>query len=213
MAQDWLLMLQNKAPPWNIPAPAVQGLADKTAAAENCLAHSLSPERTKIATARTKTAFHDLAVCMRDFKCRYYLLPPLENADLVSLGLKPRGRALSPEETPTAQPEADLVFPGIHLVELRNICPAGGARPGDGSEFGVRVYYGLTGTPTWRHKFRVEGVPAGGYDLPSSVWASRKKLRFDFDGESGNTVYFCLRYENKQGKAGPFGPILKAFIP
>jgi hypothetical protein len=28
-----------------------------------------------------------------------------------------------------------------------------------------------------------------------------------------NTVYFCLRYENSKGEAGPFGPVLSAVIP
>jgi hypothetical protein len=37
--------------------------------------------------------------------------------------------------------------------------------------------------------------------------------RLDFDGERGNTVYFCLRGENRKGREegeGPFGPILSA---
>jgi len=32
------------------------------------------------------------------------------------------------------------------------------------------------------------------------------------DGESGNTVYFCLRYENAKGFGGPFGHIFKTVI-
>jgi hypothetical protein len=49
--------------------------------------------------------------------------------------------------------------------------------------------------------------------LPYSVFTKKKKKRFDFEGESGNTVYFCLRYENGKGDVGPFGPILQAGIP
>jgi hypothetical protein len=55
--------------------------------------------------------------------------------------------------------------------------------------------------------------PKIGGDLPYSVFTRRKKERFDFDGESGNMVYFCLRYENSKDQAGPFGPMLKAVIP
>ena len=29
----------------------------------------------------------------------------------------------------------------------------------------------------------------------------------------GQTVYFCIRYENSKGKAGPWGPIFQAIIP
>jgi hypothetical protein len=45
------------------------------------------------------------------------------------------------------------------------------------------------------------------------AFTRRKRERFDFDGESGNTVYFCLRYENSKGEAGPFGPLLSAVVP
>jgi hypothetical protein len=213
MAKNWLSALQTKAQAWNIPATAAQDLTAKTTEAENWLEKDLSADRTKTITAQTKAAFDDLEAFMRDFKRRYFLVPPLADTDLVSLELKPQDRTPTTEADPTAQPEADLTFPGVHLVELKNIRPVGGAQPHDGSDCGARVYYGLTGTPTTKHKFRVEGVPTSGHDLPYSEWASKKKILLDFDGESGNTVYFCLQYENKKGKAGPFGPILKAVIP
>lgn len=214
MAKNWLIILQTKAQSWSIPATAVQELASKTGTCENLMALDLSSERTKTVTAQCKEAFDALEAFMRDFKRRYFLCPPLdEETDLVSLELRVKDRTPTPTGPATAQPEADLTFPGVHLVELKNIRPVGGAHEGDGSDSGVRVYYGLTGTPTTKHKFRVEGIPASGYDLPYSEWASKRKILFDFDGESGNTVYFCLQYENKKGQAGPFGPILKAVIP
>ena len=213
LAKNWLAKLQTKATGWNIPATAVQDLTAKVTNCDTLLTQDLSSDRTKTITAQCKAAFDDLEAFMLDFKRRYFLLPPLQETDLVSLELRPADRTPTPAGAPTAQAEADLTFPGVHLVELKNIRPVGGGQPGDGSDCGVRVYYGLTGTPTTKHKFRVEGIPASGYDLPYSEWASKKKLLFDFDGESGNTVYFCLQYENKKGQAGPFGPVLKAVIP
>ncbi|MDR1126997.1 MAG: hypothetical protein LBL06_02590 [Treponema sp.] len=213
MAKDWLAALVAGATAWDIPAKAVQDLTAKIAAAETLLEQDLSTEKTAITTAKTKAAFDDLEAFMRDFKRRYFLVPPLTNVDLVSLGLKPQDKTPTPESEPTAQPEADLAFPGVHLVELKNIRPANGPQHGDGSDCGVRVHYGLTGEPTTQYKFRVQDVPISGNDLPYSEWASRKKVLFNFDGESGNTVYFCLQYENTRGKTGPFGPILKAVIP
>jgi hypothetical protein len=65
-------------------------------------------------------------------------------------------------------------------------------------------------------KSRIAAAPQTGDDLPHSVFTRRKRHRFDFDGNSGKTVYFCLRYENgKGGEEGesPFGPILRAVIP
>ncbi|MDR0599451.1 MAG: hypothetical protein LBG84_05140 [Treponema sp.] len=213
MARSWLSALPAKAGAWNIPAQVAQDLAAKKTAAEELFNLDTSAERTKTITARCKAAFDDLEAFMRDCKRRYFLTPPLVDADLVSLELKPRDLSPTPETEPSAQPEADLVFPGVHLIELKNIRPAGGARPGDGSDCGTRVYFGLSGPPSSEYKFRLTEPPASGRDLPYSEWASAKKLLLDLDGESGNTIWLCLRYETKRGKPGPFGPILKAIIP
>jgi hypothetical protein len=65
-------------------------------------------------------------------------------------------------------------------------------------------------------RHRIAAPPAKGEDLPHSLFTHKKKYRFDFDGDSGKTVYFCLKYENEKGGPkgeGPFGPILEAIIP
>jgi hypothetical protein len=56
-------------------------------------------------------------------------------------------------------------------------------------------------------------VPVTGKDLPHSRWTRRRKERFDFDGDSGKTAYFCVCYENGKGEAGEFGPMFHAVIP
>jgi hypothetical protein len=99
-------------------------------------------------------------------------------------------------------------------VELAKIRPVGSfGFPDARSDYGVRIYYGFSGPASEKYKFRLAGEPKTGSDLPYSVFTRRKKERFDFDGESGNTVYFCLRYENPRGQAGPFGPMLSAVVP
>jgi hypothetical protein len=77
----------------------------------------------------------------------------------------------------------------------------------------VRIYFGFSGPPSEKYPFRLTQAPKRGEELPYSVFTKKKNKRFDFEGESGNTVYFCLRYENSKGEAGPFGPILQAVIP
>jgi hypothetical protein len=114
---------------------------------------------------------------------------------------------------PTAQVYADLTFPGIHLVELQKIRLVSGSAPDSRSDYGVRVFWEITGEATEAGKIRITEESKTGNDLPRSKFTRRKKERFDFDGESGNTVYFCLRYESPTGGEGPFGPILKAVIP
>jgi hypothetical protein len=65
-------------------------------------------------------------------------------------------------------------------------------------------------------KLRISAAPVTGNDLPHSTFTRHKKYRFNFDGDSGKTVWFCLRYENeKSGEEGegPFGPLFSAIIP
>jgi hypothetical protein len=59
------------------PPKAVQDLTAKKTAAENLFAQDTSTDRTKTITAQCKAAFADLEAFMRDFKRRYFLVPPL----------------------------------------------------------------------------------------------------------------------------------------
>jgi hypothetical protein len=114
---------------------------------------------------------------------------------------------------PAAQPEADIGYPGAGMVELNNIRAAGA---GEDDPRGVRVFWGVLGPATERDKFRLAAPPVRGEDLPHSAFTRRRYYRFSFDGDSGKTVYFCLRYENGKGGEkgeGPFGPVLSAVIP
>jgi hypothetical protein len=119
----------------------------------------------------------------------------------------------SPVPEPDNQVEADLTFPGIHMVELVKIRPVSGTPPDARSDYGVRIHFGFSGPPSEKFPFRLVNVPKRGEDLPYSVFTKKKKKRFDLEGESGCTVYFCLRYENSKGDVGPFGPMLSAVIP
>jgi hypothetical protein len=216
MAKLWLFVIgEYPAPPWGIPAAQITEFGGLTGAADSILAQAMSSERTHTITVACKMAFDALDEKMRFFKKHYFLVPPLTPIDLARLGLKENDPP-SPIPRPESQPTADLSFPGIHLVELRKIRVIGGAPPDPRGNYGVRIHYGLTGTPTDNYPFRVTKPPTTGKDLPKSFFTRRKKERFDFDGESGSTVYFCLQYENptggEEGK-GPFGPILSAVVP
>jgi hypothetical protein len=132
---------------------------------------------------------------------------------LANLGIPPIDNTKSTVPAPDNQVEADLTFPGIHIVELAKIRPVTGTPPDSRSDYGVRIYFGLSGPPSEKYPFRLAQAPKRGEEIPYSVFTKKKNKRFDLEGESGNTVYFCLRYENSKGEAGPFGPILSAVIP
>jgi hypothetical protein len=217
MIRNWINIMDSETrTAWGIPTDRFTELGTRFAAAQALLQKATSEEdRTPVITEQCREAFDALEETARFFHKHYFLVPPLELADLVRLGLKIPNPP-SPVPRPENQPEADLAFPGLHLVELRKIRPAGGQPPNPRSDYGARIYYGLTGAPTEAYPVRVAEPPKRGIDLPRSLFTRRKKERFDFDGESGNRVYFCLCYENEKGGEegqGPFGPIMSAVIP
>jgi hypothetical protein len=217
MCRNWLdIMDADTRAAWSIPAPRFQELEDLFEAAQAILQKARNEdERTHVVTVQVQEAFRAMTDAQRFFKKHYFLAPPLVLADFVRLGLKVPGPS-GPVPPPENQVVADLVFPGIHLVELQKIRPVAGMPPDSRGDYGVRIYYGLTGPATETFRFRLSGPPKSGGDLPYSIFTGRRKERVDFDGESGNTVYFCLRYERRKGGRegmGPFGPILHAVIP
>jgi hypothetical protein len=219
MCGNWLsYMTEARRTAWGVPEAEYTELGTLYSAAESILQKAMDKaERSHLITVQCREAFDVLTAKMRFVRDRRFKVPPLTPADWAALGFRERDNHNTPVSRPESQAEADLVFPGIHLVELQNIRPVAAAGdPNPRGGYGVRIYYGLSGPPTDTYRFRVNEPPAKGSDLPYSLFTRRKKERFDFDGESGNRVYFCLRYENAKGGKegeGPFGPILTAIIP
>jgi hypothetical protein len=188
--------------------------------AETALMAAQSSSRTPVITAQCKAAFEALIEKMRFIKSRYFLSPPLTDADLISLELKPRDTTPTPVPPPTTQAEADISRPGVHLLEL-HLRPVSGFPPDPHrSDYGYRIYYGVVppgGTTVevaTSPKRELMRVPVSGDDLPFSKFTRRKKELMDFAQEdSGKTAYFCIRYENTKGQPGPWGPLFNAVIP
>jgi hypothetical protein len=200
-------------PEWtHIPQAAWSLLADTCAAWTAAYGKTIGPH-TPVETEAKNDAKKEAKKVIRPFVNQYLRFPPVTNEDRTAMGIPNKDTIPTDVPVPTAQPEADLTFPGIHMVELAKIRAVKGTAPDARSDHGVRIYYGLTGPASDKHKFRLTGEPKTGADLPYSVFTRRKRERFDFDGERGNTVYFCLRYENSKGEAGPYGPMLSAVIP
>jgi hypothetical protein len=176
-----------------------------------CLAAQMP--HTPVDTEAKNNAKKAAVKAVRLFVNRYLRYPPVTDEDRTAMGIPNCDTKKPPVPAPAAQAEADIVFPGIHFLELVNICKAVGVISDDPRSYhGVSVHFGIldAGNSEWR----ITAPPSGGKDLPHSVFTRKKKVRFDFDGESGKAV--CLRYENQKGGkdgAGPFGPILKAIIP
>jgi hypothetical protein len=207
MAKVWLAIFPNKSAQWNIPDPEKTELEALANTAEDILAKAKSSDRSPFITALCGDAFEKLAGKMRFIKNRYFACPPLTDADLISLEIKPRDTTRTPVQDPVSQVEADIAYPNRGALELTNIRRLGEPSPDRRSEYKVQIRYGALA------EGGIAAAPKSGDDLPHIFTTKRKKERFDFTGYSGKTAYFCLRWLNPSDRPGPYGPILQAIIP
>ncbi|MDR1249142.1 MAG: hypothetical protein LBK63_07560 [Treponema sp.] len=106
MTDDWILVCGVRQTDWNIPCWALTELATRRNTARTAL-ETVKNEtaHTPAANAQCKEAFEVVTDFMQDFKRRYFLIPPLFDSDLISLGLKSR------DTRPTPSPELDVRRP------------------------------------------------------------------------------------------------------
>ena len=204
--------LNAKRTEWShIPTQAITNLsvllddlevATETAAAQRTPAHTLA--RNNIQKEATKK--------LRLTVNQYLRFDPVTDVDLVEMGIPVRDRIPTTVPPPRIPVEGILAFPAAGLVEMREIRGVG-APLDKRADHGVRIYYGVMGTPSESDRFRITTRPLTGDDLPHSVFTRKKHHRFDFAGESGKEVFFCMRFENMKGDVGPWGTIISAFVP
>jgi len=114
MANNWVAKLDAKKRGWNVPAAAAADLAQKADALAALIA-APAAERTPALNAKINAAQNALANSMTDIKTRYFTVPPLTNADFVSLYLKPEDAKLS--RWAAAEPHAAST--DIHINKQR----------------------------------------------------------------------------------------------
>jgi hypothetical protein len=138
---------------------------------------------------------------MRDIKKRYFYVPHLTDADLVSLGLKIPDHTPPPSGDPTAQVTVETYLVGRRELGVKIIYVTGT----DPANKGCRIWYTVVAPG--------ETPPANPDDLRKSFYIKRKKdvIEFDFGG-SGKTAFFAVQIEN-DGRKGPWGPLVSALIP
>jgi hypothetical protein len=211
MCRNWISYLTSeRRTAWNIPTPDFTELGLLFDAARTILQKAKDDtQRTPVVTVQCGEAFKALLEKMRYFKKHFFLVPPLDNADIIALGLSiPEEKSDIPP--PESEPEADFGFPDYHLIDVLRIRRRGPLKGDARSEWGVRIHIGiLDGTKPWH----IAAPPVVGSDLAWSLFTRRRRERFNFEGNSGKTIYMALHYENGKGKAGPFGPISSAVIP
>jgi hypothetical protein len=224
MARTWLVeIIASFAEAWGIPAAVMTTLGTLTQAAEQKLWQAQSNERTPVITQECKMAFEALTGHMRDMKNRYFLQPPLTDADMVRLLL-----ALSNDPSnipaPVDHPGLEIIKWAPYTLGFRRFVEVdmGGAM----SNHGARVYYALTETGAAPAPGPIQAARLAGNayvlsappqvidDLPASFFTQRAKDVLVLPPEaSGKTCYLAARFENEKGKQGPGGTIIHAIVP
>ena len=204
MAKNWGVITTAQAVPWGIPEAVITALGALTTQADGVLAAAKNDTtRTPVVTAKCREIFGGLEDSMRDFKRRYFLTPPLTEADIIALGLKPHDATPTAGGTPAAQVTIETYLVGRHELGLRIVYVSG--NPDDPANKEFRIWYRVVGPG--------EDPPRGPEELGNSFSTKRKKEAMDFGPEaSGKTVYFAVQVENGKLK-GPWGPTVSALIP
>jgi hypothetical protein len=205
MVKAWLIVIASQLPAWGVPESVLQNLSTLVTDAEEALRAARNENtRTPVATARCKETFDALIAAMRDMKKRYFLSPPLTDADFVALGLKPHDTTHTPAGIPTAQVMVETYLVGRHELGVRIVYVTGS--PADPANKGYRIWYSVVAPG--------ETPPKDPSELHESFFTQRKKdvVQFDYN-DSGKTVYFAVQIENSGGKQGPWGPMVSALIP
>jgi hypothetical protein len=136
---------------------------------------------------------------MQDFKRRYFIKPPLTDADFVSLGLRPPDSTHTPIEPPKEGQTFSVVQMGpraLGVVFRNGESGRKGSKP-YGVE-GVRIYYYISDVPITDQK-----------QLRFSEWATKCPHVFHFsEADRGKWVYFALRWEiRKENGESPWSDI------
>jgi hypothetical protein len=204
MGNSWVTITQNKKTAWNIPDDTVNALAAKVQAFD-AINNTPPAARTPAVVAQIKTAEKELVAVMRDVKKRHFFQPPLTDADLVTLGLKPRDTNPTPIARPAARPSADVKLISAGAFDLV-ISPERDISHEKKSYHGCKIVYDLFEQGA--------APPTSEKQLTEMRFVRRKKESFVFQPQdSGKKAYFAMRYENSKGEAGPWCPIFSVLIP
>jgi hypothetical protein len=215
MARNWISVINppQNPPNWGIPAAQITAFITVFDAARTALPKVQSDtERTPVATAQCNAAFKALRDTMRFIKAHYFLVPPLAESDLASLGLKPGNTEHAPIPAPGGQVTADLGYPAAHMIELSNFRALGAPSKDPRSDYGVGIKIGIVGGTAPYH---IGEPPASdeGNLLPFYLFTRRRRERLDLSGNSGKMICISISRENAKGEPGPFCPVITAIIP
>jgi len=197
---------------WRI-LPPTETLKDALEQYNTSIDNSRPPFNTSLNIKRKNEAKKTLVKEVRGYVQGFIARNPyVTGSDKILLQLPVPDTIPTNVPQPTTQVTGTLAFRGIGLIEMRDIRPTS-EKPDPRAGYGVRIYWGIIGEASEFDAFRLIAPPATGAQLPHSVFTRRNRYLFDFAQERGREVFFCMRYENSKGEAGPWGKLISAFVP
>ena len=190
---------------WNVGAPSnefvgrINDFEDKLRAMDN-------PNHGTVDTFRKNVSRQSLEKEARSFVQGYIAKNPLvTNIDKECMALPVYDTKPTAVNEPNGQATASTGYLGGQQVQLF-ISHVIGTPQDEKADYGCKIYYDVfadSDTP-----------PASGEKLTRHVFTRRKEEIIKFTpADVKKTAYFCIRYENSKGKAGPWGPMFSAVIP
>jgi len=207
MALQWKTVLAagNRWEDWDFLESDFTRLNERYASALFAYNQNNSSARGPVTAAEAAAAFRSLIAYMRDIKRRYFLSPPLTDADLVALWLKVKDAVPTPVPAPNARPAAvvKLKSAGAFYVIIKPDSDISGCEK---AYYGCKIAYGLFGLN--------DEPPNDVSKLTMSKFVRKKRVLFVFQpGDSGKRAYFAIHYENGKGDEGPWCPIFSVIVP
>jgi hypothetical protein len=187
------------------PRAARTALADAYAAWYTAYANTIGPH-TPVETEAKNGAKEAAKKLIRPFVNQYLRYDPVTNEDRTAMSIPNKDTIPTPVPPPVAQAEADLTFPGIHLVELAKIRAVQGAEPDARSDYGVRIYYGLTGPASDKHKFRLTtGSRRPAATCPIRFLPGERRNASTLTGRAGTRCTFVCVTRTARERPGRLG--------
>ena len=131
--------------------------------------------------------------------------PNVTDLDREAMGLHVYDTIPTTVNVPKVRPMVKIVYKGAGLLEL-HITPEADISEDRRPYYGCKIQFDL---------FHADAPAPETRDvLNKGIFTRRKKEPFVFQPEeSAKRMYFCARYENSKGQAGPWSNIMSAVIP
>jgi len=204
VAEDWITYVTAaRASAWGLPAQAMTELAALTSTAKALLDIVDSPERTSVKVAECNTAFDALRARMRDLKRRYFMKPPLQDADLVAMHLPIPDTVHSEIQTPEIHVGLSAAPSANREIEIERIVLETGSRAEPYGMIGAELVEKVGGDP-----------PADPEKMTNAMLLKRHRTtRVYAEEDRRKPVWYSARWVNNRSEPGPWCDIVETTIP